>query len=59
MLDLDALAHLESRLSGDAAEPALRSEPPRPLARPPVSEDAVRRCPHLAALAEQDLEAAE
>ena len=64
MLDLDALARLEARLSGRAAAPAPR-RPETPAATPRdalpqgVSEEAMRRCPHLAALARPELEAAE
>jgi len=58
MLDLDALARLEARLSGRAPAPAPRPAPP--AARPAgIPEDALRRCPHLAALARPELEAAE
>ncbi|MEM6441229.1 MAG: hypothetical protein AAF763_16215 [Pseudomonadota bacterium] len=66
MLDLDALALCEERLSGRPAPaslrrttPALRLEAPAPRMPEGVSEEAMRRCPHLAAIAEKELEGVE
>jgi hypothetical protein len=56
MLDLDALAACEERLSGRPAPVSARRAIVAAAAPAP---DAAARCPHLAALASRELEGAE